>query len=129
MSNGKLPEDMPTISPPIWKRIIYSRPVEFITQIPPIPWISQKLTALTIRLARRKVVRDQIESPVDVKQLEQLTFNKEQHPHDTELNLIAHDIVDSLGFAGAMVAAYEQGDALPARAFYVNPLIASMDII
>jgi len=37
------------------------------------------------------------------------------------LKEIVRDVVDILGYAGAMVATYEPGDALPVRAFYINP--------
>lgn len=33
-------------------------------------------------------------------------------------------VVDSLGYIGAMIATYEQGDVLPVRAFYTDPSIA-----
>ncbi len=42
---------------------------------------------------------------------------------------IVHDVVDALGYAGAMVATYEQGDALPVRAFYVDPRLATAEQI
>jgi signal transduction histidine kinase len=48
---------------------------------------------------------------------------------DAELELIARDIVESLSYSGAMVAAYERGDALPVRAIYTDPSIASIDKI
>jgi signal transduction histidine kinase len=53
----------------------------------------------------------------------------EENPLDEELGLIARDIVEALGYTGAMVAAYEKGDALPVRAIYTNPSIASIDKI
>ncbi len=48
---------------------------------------------------------------------------------DTELTKIAKDIVLELGYVAAMVASYEQGDVLPARAFYINPDIATIETI
>jgi signal transduction histidine kinase len=40
------------------------------------------------------------------------------------LHRIVKGIVEDLKYTGAMVATYESGDALPVRAFYVNPSIA-----
>ncbi len=48
---------------------------------------------------------------------------------DNELMKIAKDTVLELGYVAAMVASYEQGDVLPARAFYINPEIASVETI
>lgn len=46
------------------------------------------------------------------------------------LERIVQGVVEDLGYAGAMVATYEQADdALPVRAIYVNPRIASMEQI
>jgi len=39
------------------------------------------------------------------------------------------DVVEALGYAGAMVATYEQGDSLPVRAFYVAPSLATEEQI
>jgi signal transduction histidine kinase len=49
---------------------------------------------------------------------------------DTILERIVQGVVEDLGYTGAMVATYEQyDDALPVRAIYINPRIASMDQI
>jgi len=45
------------------------------------------------------------------------------------LQSIVEDVVDVLGYTGAMVATYEHGDALPVRAFYVDPRLASSEDI
>lgn len=42
-------------------------------------------------------------------------------------NRIARDIVESLGYVGAMVALLEEDGALPVYAFYVDPDLATMD--
>ncbi|MEE8390122.1 MAG: hypothetical protein V3S14_04910, partial [Anaerolineae bacterium] len=44
---------------------------------------------------------------------------------EATLQQIVHDVVTALGYAGAMVATYEQGDALPVRALYVTPDLAT----
>ncbi|MBN1878236.1 MAG: HAMP domain-containing histidine kinase [Anaerolineae bacterium] len=43
----------------------------------------------------------------------------------TTLQGIVEDVVEVLGYSGAMVATYEQGDSLPVRALYIDPLIAT----
>ncbi|MEW5870421.1 MAG: ATP-binding protein [Chloroflexota bacterium] len=46
---------------------------------------------------------------------------------DQILNRIAQGMVEELGYLGAMVAAYEPDDALPVRALYIDPQVASVD--
>ena len=48
---------------------------------------------------------------------------------ENTLQQIVKDVVEDLGYVGAMVARYEQGDALPVRALYVDPEIATLDDI
>jgi signal transduction histidine kinase len=45
------------------------------------------------------------------------------------LESIVYDVVNVLGYAIGLVATYEEGDALPLRAYYVDPAIASMEQI
>jgi len=54
-----------------------------------------------------------------------------EEAEDTQdtLQRIVFDVVNSLGYVGALVATYEQGDALPARALYVDPEIATLEQI
>ncbi len=47
----------------------------------------------------------------------------------SSLQAIVRDIVEALGYAGAMIAAYEQGDVLPVQATYFDPTIATLDQI
>jgi signal transduction histidine kinase len=117
MSNAKSPKDSSAKKLPIWTRIVLSRPMAFVARIPPIPWIIRTVTYLVAGSVRKKILEIQDLAP-DTRQ--------EQHPLDIELNLIARDIVDHLKYAGAMVAAYEYGGALPARALYVDPSLATI---
>jgi signal transduction histidine kinase len=43
------------------------------------------------------------------------------------LQRIAEGVVSKLGYVGCMVAPYESDDALPVRAFYIDPRLASME--
>ncbi|MCP4536796.1 MAG: HAMP domain-containing histidine kinase [Chloroflexi bacterium] len=87
----------------------------WIVNFPPIAWVA--------RVAGRSIARHKIdhssveETPVD----QAVTVGLE-----AALQQIVHDVVTSLGYAGAMVATYEQGDVLPVRAIYVNPSLATM---
>ncbi|HDQ35165.1 MAG TPA: sensor histidine kinase [Chloroflexi bacterium] len=45
----------------------------------------------------------------------------------TTLEDIVQDVVNALGYVGAMVATYEQGDTLPVRALSLDPRIATLD--
>jgi signal transduction histidine kinase len=45
------------------------------------------------------------------------------------LQSIVQDVVEVLGYAGAMMAPYERGDVLPVRALYVDPELVSMEQI
>ncbi|MCA9960179.1 MAG: GAF domain-containing protein, partial [Anaerolineales bacterium] len=43
------------------------------------------------------------------------------------LQNIAYDVVSALGYVGAMVSTYEEDGAVPVRAFFVDPKIATME--
>lgn len=43
------------------------------------------------------------------------------------LQQIAYDVVNAMGYVGAMVATYEEGDALPVRAVYLDPELATRE--
>lgn len=45
------------------------------------------------------------------------------------LQTIAYDVVSALGYVGAMVSTYQEDGAVPVRAFYVDPNIATMEQI
>jgi signal transduction histidine kinase len=45
------------------------------------------------------------------------------------LNSIVYDVVEALGYVVGMVATYEEGDALPVRAYYVDPRVATAEQI
>jgi signal transduction histidine kinase len=109
--------------PPTWlqRRIglladspLFGRLVNF----PPIAWLARTATRL---LVKRQIV------PTPVK--EAPTERVAGGGLEATLQQIAYDVVTALGYAGAMVATYEQGDALPVRAFYVDPSLATEEQI
>lgn len=95
-------------------KIIDSRLVAWVTNLPPLAWL---IRTITHGVVRRKIERVGIcpSEPANIVKAGLL---------DETLQHIVRDVVEALGYAGAMVATYEQGDALPVRAFYVDPSIA-----
>lgn len=87
-------------------------------RLPPVAWIVRTLTSLIVRRAigRHTLAATPSEHFITIS------------PEYT-LQTIAHTVVTSLGYVGAMVATYEQGDVLPVRAFYIDPAIATDDQI
>ena len=90
------------------RSLVSSRPVGWIANLPPIAWIA--------RAVGRSVAERQIEVPVEEAPVDQVAAVE----LEATLQQIVHDVVTALGYAGAMVATYEQGDSLPVRAFYVD---------
>ncbi|RLC99841.1 MAG: hypothetical protein DRI77_01795 [Chloroflexi bacterium] len=95
-----------------------SRLVGWIVNLPPIAWVMRAIT--------RTLVKRQI-GPVSVKEspIERIVGVG----LETTLQQIVRDVVEALGYAGAMVATYEQGDSLPVRALYVDPGFATEEQI
>jgi signal transduction histidine kinase len=62
---------------------------------------------------------------------QELVFMMQSNLQDEEQILwrIVQGLVSDLGYAGAMVATYEQGDSLPVRALYVDPGLATEEQI
>jgi signal transduction histidine kinase len=99
-------------------RIINSRLAGWIANLPPIAWLTQIVMRPFIRRSiRSHTVGEELLGKVAGVGLE------------ATLNDIAKDVVDTLGYVAAMVATYEQGDALPVRAFYMDPKIAPQEKI
>lgn len=89
-------------------RILYSKFAGKLSQIPPFSWIAR---GLAYRLAAR-----QVNKTVDAPQL-----RKHGSSLQGALNGIVQDVVEILGFAGAMVATFDNGEVLPVKAFYFDP--------
>ncbi len=94
--------------------LVSSRVTGWIANLPPVAWVA--------RTAGRAIARRQIgqvpveEAPIEIAPGVGL---------EATLQQIVYDVVVALGYAGAMVATYEQGDSLPVRAFYVDPNLAT----
>ncbi len=98
--------------------IVSSRQVGWIVNIPPISWIAR---AAGRSIAKRQLGRPSVEDP--------LMDRAASVGLEATLQQIVRDVVTALGYAGAMVATYEQGDSLPVRAFYVDPGLATEEQI
>ena len=63
-----------------------------------------------------------------VKLTQRLALNAHRHFMDEQkvLDAIAEGIVNEMGYAGAMVAPYENGGALPVEAIYIDPTLVSL---
>jgi len=99
-------------------QLVNSSLVGWIANLPPVAWVSR---VIVHALVKRKIGQSPIkESPVAKVAGVGL---------EATLQRIVYDVVEALGYAGAMVATYEQGDALPVRAFWVNPNLATEEQI
>lgn len=98
--------------------IVSSRLVGWIVNFPLVAWLA--------RAVGRSIARRQIgEAPVEETLINQVAGVG----LEATLQQIVYDVVTALGYAGAMVATYEQGDSLPVRAFYVDPNLATKEQI
>jgi signal transduction histidine kinase len=93
--------------------------VNGLLRIPPVAWLVRSGARLMVRRQLRQMAAVQ-DTPV-----EQMAARDLQ----STLDAIVRDVVHSFGYSSAMVATYEQGDALVVRALYVDPSIASMEKI
>jgi signal transduction histidine kinase len=80
-------------------------------------WIFQKLSDLV--LEKPEVSDLRTASPKEI------TATEIRNPLDE----MVHDVVDQLGYVGAMVALYEPGDVLPVKAAYFDSSIPGIDRI
>jgi signal transduction histidine kinase len=109
--------------PPTWLQrriglLADSRLFGRVVNLPPVAWLARTATRLLVK--RHIVLTPAKEVPVE---------RVAGGGLEATLQQIAYDVVTALGYAGAMVATYEQGDALPVRAFYVDPSLATEEQI
>lgn len=99
-------------------RIAESRPLGWIANLPPIAWLVRRVARNIAKRHLAQAIAEEAE-----------TARAAVIGLDATLQQIVYDVVTALGYAGAMVATYEQGDALPVRAFYVDPNLATAEQI
>jgi signal transduction histidine kinase len=99
-----------------WLKVFLKSPVlSRVATLPPIVWL---ITLLTRRIVRRTLEQTTpIRRTAEIERLVARDLN-------SALKMIVVDMVHSLGYVGAMVATYEQGDCLMVRAYYLDPQIA-----
>ncbi len=91
-----------------------SRLAGWVMNLPPVAWLVRSLTR---GLVKRRIGQ--------VPDRDVLVERGAEVGLEATLYQIVHDVVTALGYAGAMVATYEQGDSLPVRALYVDPGLAT----
>ena len=114
MTGSISPSEQPEPQEPtnLLGRFIYSSWGAALAKLPPVAWLTRRLAARM--MTKRRVIDDGIsgrEPSIDLA---------------SALRGIAYDVVEIMGYAGAMVATYEPGDILPVRALYVDPKLISM---
>jgi signal transduction histidine kinase len=96
------------------ERLMHSRFLSALANFPPVAWLVRGIV-------RRLVGRRGAKRPVQEATIERAAAIG----LDATLQGVVQDVVEVLGYTGAMVATYEHGDSLPVRAMYVDPLIAT----
>ena len=101
-------------------RLLRSRFLSWLANLPPIA----KLTDVLLRAKLIKPQVDRAPGPPKIKAERIAAIGLE-----ATLQGITEDVVEALGYVGAMMATYKAGDTLPVRAFYVDPDIATLEKI
>lgn len=97
-------------------KLINTRVVRVLANLPPIAWI----TRVVVRNAIRTNISGSVSTNLD--KMRSGSLNLEEN-----LQGIVMDVVEVHGYASAMLATYEQGDFLPIRAFYVDPNLLDIE--
>jgi signal transduction histidine kinase len=97
-------------------RILYSDFAGKISQIPPFSWIARWLA---YRFATRHIGKTMTPPKLRVY----------GSGLPGALDGIVRDVVEILGFSGAMVATFDNGEVLPVKALYVDPALATREQI
>jgi len=95
-----------------------SRLVGWVVNLPPVAWVARTVARALVR--RR--IGEALAVDIPIKGVAGVGL-------EATLQQIVQDVVQALGYAGAMVATYEQGDSLPVRALYVDPGLATEEQI
>lgn len=98
------------------EQVLNSRFLGWLMNLPPVAWLARGLMRQWFEQRARQ-------RPIVVATVERAAASN----LEATLQGIVQDVVNVLGYAGAMVATYEQGDSLPVRAIYVDPHIVSAD--
>lgn len=95
-------------------RLLRSRFANWFFNLPPVAWF----TRFSMQQFLRRHVGRSVVSNTSVEKAASASL-------EATLRDVVDDVVNVLGYVGAMVATYEQGDALPVRALALDPAIAT----
>lgn len=98
------------------RKVANSRRLARLQEFAPIGWLVRRTVAVAAGLSMGRPT-------VGVSAYSQISGTG----LDATLQRIVQDVVQGLGYAGAMVATYEKGDILPIRAFHVDPTLISLE--
>lgn len=120
--NSEIDPNSKTLTQKVISKAIQTRPIIWLSNTNIARLIIQLVISMKVKQSNKKVGfrETSVTQPIAFIKGNEL---------DYELMKIAKDIVHELGYVAAMVASYEQGDVLPARAFYINPEIAPLESI
>jgi signal transduction histidine kinase len=99
-------------------KFIHSKFGANVTNFPPIAWI---LSTTTRYLVKNRIGKG-VQQRAPIERIAQADLT-------STLYGIVTDVVETLGYVGALVATHEPGDALQQRVFYVNPAVVSIEQI
>jgi len=97
-------------------RLISSRLVGWIANLPPVAWATRVVTRT---LAKREIAKVSAQK-APMERVAGIGL-------EATLQQIVYDVVNTLGYMGSGVATYEPDDSLPVRAFYFDPNIVSQE--
>jgi signal transduction histidine kinase len=118
---GRPPAPSSTQPVSLRARLLDSRWLGWLANLPPIAWLLER--------GGRILVEQAINKPAAKAHTHQAVHDPTATELVVRLQAVAVDVVQSLGYVGAMVAPYEQGDVLPVRAIHVDPSFASVEQI
>src|SRR5439155_6347759 len=98
----------------ISEKVIYSRFAGILANIPPVAYLLRTTSRKSFKIDGTQISEQEI------------THDRiAQANLQSTLDAIVTDVVETLNYVGAVVATYEPGGALPLRAWYAKPEIAS----
>ncbi|MFL5802887.1 MAG: sensor histidine kinase [Roseiflexaceae bacterium] len=99
-------------------RFVHSKFGAKVTNFPPVAWI---LSTTTKYLVKNRLGKD-VQQYRSTERIAQADLTSTLHG-------IVTDVVETLGYVGALVATHEPGDALQQRVIYADPAVVSMEQI
>ena len=100
------------------RRLAGSRLINWVIQLPPVAWGARTLARIIVKrhIGKNSGAATPAERTAEI-------------GLEATLDQVVHDVVEALGYAGAMVTTREPGDSLPVRALHVDPRLATEEQI